>query len=340
MRVVAAGGGTGGHLFPLLAILEEMNRRTEIEVLFFSVEGKIDDRLVRRDHPSYDVVPLEIRGLKRPLHSLENLSRIFEYLKVVGRIRRRVREFDPDLALLTGGYVSAVVGFALPKKIPIFVHEQNVVPGLANRYLMGRARKIFLSFEESLEFVPDEFRGKVEITGNPVRDLSFSKSILNVPDGLVLVLGGSLGSELINSTMEKVYEMDRESFYVHSTGDDSWTRRLSRFENVLASNFLDHMPLFWRKARFVIARAGASTVGEMMYHGVGGILVPWRGSAESHQMENAKAAAKRLDVEILSEEDVNPDLILERVRASVYRRRTPSKNPAVGIVESIMEEIP
>jgi len=339
VRIVAAGGGTGGHLFPLLAILEELGFRVKTDVLFFSVKGKIDDRLVRRDHPSYRIVPLKLRGLKRPIVSYENVGRAWRYLAEYAKVRKHIRAFKPDVAVLTGGYISAVVGFAIPSSVPIFVHEQNVIPGLANRALLRKARKFFISFEKSMEYIPECWRWKVEVTGNPVRDLRFSKEKIEVPDGIVLVLGGSLGSEFLNSLMEKVYELDKGNFYVHSTGSRKWTERLSRFENVLTRDFIEHMPIYWRKSKFVIARAGASTIAEMIYHRVGGILVPWKGSAESHQLENAKIAAERLSVEVLDEEELRPEYVVEKVKRSVYHRKSPLTNPSKKIVDSIMEEI-
>ncbi len=333
MRIVAAGGGTGGHLFPLLSILEEMEKRVDLEVLFFAVEGKIDERIVKREHPSYKLVSLNVRGLERPILNLKNLSRIFKYARAFLKVKKHLKDFKPDAAIFTGGYVSAVVGFTFSRKVPIFVHEQNAVPGIANLFLSKKARKVFVSFDETLGYFKN---ANVIVSGNPVREIFYTKRKIDIPDGIILVLGGSLGSELINSVMEKVYESVKDEIFVHSTGSAPWTERLSRFENVIAFDFVDFMPLVWRKAKMVIARSGATTIGEMIRYGVGGVLIPWKGSAGRHQIENALALKKLMRVKIVDEGDLKAKTVIE---ALGDWRQEGRGNPVKIIVDEILEEI-
>ena len=337
MRILAAGGGTAGHLFPALAVLEEFQKNTDVRVLYAVVSGKIDDKIVKRDHPSYEVVPIRTRGLYRPLYNPKNLKRIFQYIREISKIKKAAERFDPDIVFLTGGYAAGIVSMAIKKRYKIFIHEQNAVPGLANIYASRFAEKVFVSFERSKNYFSEDARSKIRVVGNPIRETFYRKELLDIPDGIVLVMGGSLGSEEINSLMEKVYEIDRKNIYVHSTGSEDWTKRLTRFPNVIARNFFESTPILWRKAKLSITRAGATTSFEMIRYGVRGILIPWKGSAESHQMENARVVEERGYGKILT--DPSPEMIVEFVNKAVYNPVFGVPNPARLIYREIMEAI-
>ena len=153
------------------------------------------------------------------------------------------------------------------------------------------------------------------------------------------MLGGSLGSEDINRFMEEVYKVDRENIYVHSTGSREWTERLSRYSNVKAYQFIDFMPVLWRKSKFVLARAGATTVAEMLYYRKQGILIPWEGSAESHQWKNAEEAKKQGFAEIFNIHSLSVGYVIERINSVKYETVGFSENPSEVIYTKIMEEI-
>ncbi len=337
MKILAAGGGTAGHLFPALAVLEEFQKHTDVEILYITVSGRIDEMVIHRDHPSYRTLPIKTRGLYRPLYHPKNIIRGFQYLREIRRIRRVARTFDPDFVFLTGGYSSGIVAMALKNMFPLFLHEQNAIPGLANLYAARFAKKIFLSFEEAKVHFPESFSSKIEIVGNPIRKVFFKKGCLDIPDGVVLVMGGSLGSIEINLLMERVYEIDRKNFYVHSTGSDEWTRRLSRFPNVLARSFFECVPVLWRKAKFSITRAGATTVYEMIHYGVRGILIPWRGSTDAHQIENAKIVERAGLGMVLS--NPSPKKIVEMVNQAIYNPVFSNENASNIIYKEITEAI-
>ncbi len=337
MRILAAGGGTAGHLFPALAVLEEFQKNLEVRILYVVVSGKIDERVVKRDHPSYETVVIKARGLYRPIYSPKNLKRVFQYIQEISKVRAAAEKFKPDFVFLTGGYAAGIVAMALKRRYKVFVHEQNAVPGLANIYASRFAERIFVSFESSKGYFPKSARSRIKVVGNPIRDVFYTKERMEIPDGIVLVMGGSLGSEEINSLMEKVYEIDDENIYVHSTGSREWTERLSRFPNVIARDFFESTPAIWRKAKFSITRAGATTSFEMMRYGVKGILIPWMGSAESHQIENARAVEKAGYGKILV--DPSPETIVEFVRRAVYNHNFGVSNPAKLVYKEIMEAI-
>jgi len=334
-----AGGGTGGHLFPALAVIEEFQRKHDVEVLYFAVKGKIDEKVIKREHPSFQVVLIRTRGLKRPLYSPSNVKRAFDYIREIAKIKKYLRFFKPDFVLSTGGYAGGLLAMASAGKYPLFIHEQNAKPGIANLNSSKYAKVIFLSFERSKLYFPKEVWNKITVTGTPVREIHFSKRLVKIPDGIVLVLGGSLGSEDINKFMEKVYKVDKNNLYVHSTGSEEWAEKLSKYQNVIAYQFIDFMPTLWRKAKFVVARAGAATVAEMMYYKKRGILIPWEGSAESHQHLNAKEAEKAGLAEVLNISSLNVDYVIEKINNVKYETTGVMKNPSDLIYQRIMEEI-
>ena len=337
MRILAAGGGTAGHLFPALAVLEEFQKHENVEILYVVVSGKIDEKIIKRDHPSYKTITIKTRGLYRPLYNLKNLKRVFQYAREISKIKRTAKKFGPDFVFLTGGYAAGIVAMALKGKYRMFIHEQNAVPGLANIYASRFAERVFISFDRSKDYFPGSVRSKIKAAGNPVREVFYRKEPLDIPDGIVLVMGGSLGSEEINSLMEKVYEIDNRNIYFHSTGSKKWTKKLSKFSNVVARDFFESTPILWRKAKFSITRAGATTSFEMIRYGVRGILIPWRGSAESHQIENAHAVEEKGYGKILT--DPSPEMIVEFVNKAVYNPDFGVPNPARLIYKEIMEAI-
>jgi UDP-N-acetylglucosamine--N-acetylmuramyl-(pentapeptide) pyrophosphoryl-undecaprenol N-acetylglucosamine transferase len=337
IKVAAAGGGTGGHLYPLLAILETLAKRVDVKVLFFAVKGKIDERVVRKDHPEFETVSIDVRGLLRPLHHPKNLWRTLKIGIATIEVKKHLKRFKPDLVVLTGGYISGVVGLAAKDLgIPIFVHEQNVVPGLAVKVLSQYAKKVFVSFERTRDYLR-EWQDKIVVTGCPVRETEKEAPLKD----FVLVLGGSLGSEAINELMEKVYPELQETQFVHSTGSDDWTERLSAFPNVTALTYIDPVGAYWKKAIASISRAGASTIAEMMYYGVPGILIPWEGSAESHQLENALEAERLGYGIVIREKETSPRKIIESIDKVVKKGKIEKmkENPASKISEEILGEI-
>lgn len=339
MKIAAAGGGTGGHLFPALSIIEKFQRKHDLEVLYFAVKGKIDEKLIKREHPSFQIVPIKTRGLKRPLYSPSNVKRALDYIREILKIKKRLRSFKPDFVLSTGGYAGGLLALASGGKYPLFIHEQNAKPGLANIRSSRLAKKIFLSFKESMKYFSKEVQNKIIVVGNPIREIHFSKRFIDIPDGIVLVLGGSLGSEDINKFMERVYKVDKKNIYVHSTGSKEWVERLSKYQNVMAYQFIDFMPVLWRKAKFVIARAGATTVAEMMYYKKQGILIPWEGSAESHQRLNAKEAERMGLAEVFNISSLSVDYVIEKINNVEYKIAEIMENPSDLIYKKIMEEI-
>ncbi len=339
MKIAAAGGGTGGHLYPALAVLESLSLLdSNIEVLYFCLERGLESRIIPSEHPEYRIVAVDLRGLERPVFSPTNIKRLLKILKVKSMITSEAKEYD--LAFVTGGYVSFPVGRAFSDQgKPFFIQEQNIVPGLANKVLSTYATKIFVGFEESIEYFPRSVRNKIVVTGNPIRIKEADS--WNEADDFILVFGGSKGSQFLNSIMEQIYSEDNIRTYVHITGDSNWTKRLSRFKNVLAYDYIYSMSAVWRRARAVVARSGALTISEMLHFGVPGVLIPWEGSAGKHQVLNALYLERMRRGVLLRERDCSKTRLMDAIRTAekLGRQEEKKQNPALTVAKLILEEM-
>lgn len=338
MRVAAAGGGTGGHLYPALAVLEALALKEKIDVTYFCLERGLESRIIPVEHPEYKFVAVDLKGLERPIFNPVNLGRLLKIFRIESMIASEVK--DCDFGFVTGGYVSYPVAKMCKKSgKPFFVQEQNVLPGLANKVLSKSARKILVAFEESIKYFPDSAKKKIVVTGNPIRVKVCSSSQFG--EGYVLVIGGSKGSEFINRLMEEVYKIEKGMKFVHSTGDSTWTKRLSQYENVQAFDYIHDMSCAWKGAEAVVSRAGAIAVSEMLYYGVPGVLIPWEGSVGNHQLFNAMYLEKIGRGIVVREKDLTPKQLLEKLLSAIKLGRKDEKrdNPAEIIAKIVLEEL-
>jgi len=319
-RCVFTGGGTGGHIFPALAVLEEFRRRfADSEVLYVGTMG-IESRIV----PKRGIPFAEIGSVP---HDRKKLLSIFpEISSMAGSIRkagRLIRDFRPDFILGTGGYVSAPSMFAgWLNKIPLFLHEQNAVPGLANRMLNLLARKTFVTYEESVRHL---FRqGRVIVTGNPVRreivtvdraeayrffDFSPEKTT-------ILAFGGSIGAASINkafaSALPSLLNKYKGIQVVFITGEREFAHYSDVLKDEIAKNkclklfsFLDKMYYALSIADVTVCRAGATTLAEVTAAGKCTVLVPYPHATDNHQFKNAVALSARRAAFLITDSDLS-----------------------------------
>lgn len=296
MRVVIAGGGTGGHLYPGIAIAEEVIRRRG-EVLFVGTSRGLEARVVPA--AGYSLELLEVSGLKRmgPWAMARGLARVPPALARSWGILRR---FRPDVVLGVGGYASGpVVLAAALGRLPTAIQEQNSVPGFTNRMLGRFARAVFIAFEEArAHFKAD----KIHLTGNPVRRRFLNAVAATGPRrrgrGL-LVVGGSQGARAVNDLVIGVVEIlaKRGSLppIVHQTGPSDLDRCKERYAAlgaaVDARPFIEDMVTAYADAALVIGRAGALTLAELAVLGRPAVLVPLPTATDDHQRRNAEAFA-------------------------------------------------
>ena len=303
MRLVVAGGGTGGHLFPGIAVAEEfLSRDAANEVLFVGTEHGIEARVLPR--LGYRLECIATTGM-RGKNRLSQLKGVVLLLKSYFQSKKIVNEFAPDIVLGVGGYASGPLMLAA-RRFPCrrFIHEQNAEPGFTNKKLASIVDKVFLSLEESSRFFP---AAKTLVTGNPLR-----KEILQqVQPGAVkregtdtfnlLVFGGSAGAHSINMAMIEALPLLRgvssQLAIIHQTGDKDLNEVKEAYckegFNAEAHPFIHNMAEAYHRADLVICRAGATTLAEITACGKACIFIPFPFATDDHQRKNAEALVEK-----------------------------------------------
>ena len=318
VRVLIAGGGTGGHLFPGIAIAEgfRMSEPTA-RILFIGTGNPMEvSTLSKRgfDHVSILAEGLKGRGIWRQLRSLLKIP--VAIWQALGIIRR----FAPDIIIGLGGYASGPVALAARwAKKKIVIHEQNTLPGLTNRLVGFIADRVFVSF-------PDDYHrfqeAKTLITGNPVRRELLALGSRGKKQGLftVLTVGGSQGAHAINTAMVEALdhlENPKGMTFIHQTGakDAAWVRQAytSRHLKAVVEPFFVDMAGAYDAARLVVCRAGATTIWELMSLGKPAIFIPFPFAANNHQELNARYVAEAGGAEIILEQDLSGPVLAERL---------------------------
>jgi len=295
-RIIVTGGGTGGHLFPGIALAKAMQRRLPgSRILFIGTRRQLDQQTLKEydfELDSIHCMGLKGMGMMHRLHSFMQLPRaILEAFKIV-------RRFQPDLVFGVGGYVTGPVLLAAGLQgIPVCIHEQNSVPGLANKALSRIARRIFLSIPCRYPF-PEK---KTALTGNPVRreiiTASSARQQWIPPEVALLVLGGSQGAHRINMlVLEAVGILEKRRkdglYVIHQTGRADMNEVKSRYEQMgvkaLVGDFFQDMAGLYSRADLVISRAGATTLAELSVMGLPALLIPYPFAADDHQKTNAQ----------------------------------------------------
>lgn len=325
LRVIFAGGGTGGHLYPAIAIAEAFQRRVQkFDCLFIGTSRGLEARVVPQLGHRLELVP--VRGLLRKV-TLSNLLVPFYLMKSIWQCLRLFKTFDPHLVVGTGGYVSgpALLAAWLSKR-QFVVQEQNSFPGLVNRWWGERAAAAFLSFEESKKF----FRRQehLRVVGNPVRaslalgDRQAAAGRWNLrPDRpTLLIFGGSQGARRINELVLEILPQlaALTSFQV------LWAAGPAHFEKIAphAANmpnlkivpYFDDMASAYTLADFVLCRAGASTIFELTNCGLPSILVPFPFATADHQTFNARALEEAGAARLLVEKELTAEKLLNAIR--------------------------
>lgn len=310
-RVIISGGGTGGHVFPALAIANEIkSRNPDCSILFVGAIGKME--MEKIPQAGYRIVGLPITGLQRKW-SLSNLLLPYKLLRSIFLAKDIVRQFKPEAVVGVGGYASSALLFAAHLlKIPILIQEQNSYAGLTNKLLAGKAKRICVAYEGMEKYFP---ANKLVVTGNPVRselynavnmDAATAKKDLGFsPDKpLALVIGGSLGARTINQSIQNAIPdvFDAGVQLLWQTGKHFKPDTLG-YAGIKASQFIADMCTAYAAADIVVSRAGAISVSELALLGKPCILVPSPNVAEDHQTKNAKALTDKHAAIFVSDAD-------------------------------------
>lgn len=325
-RVVISGGGTGGHLYPALAVGRKLlETDPTLRLTFVGSRRPVEIRIM--DEQGVDFVPLRIEGLKnRGLRSIRGLALLpFSFLKPLALLVR----LRPQLVVGVGGYSSGpVVLLASWLRIPTLILEQNVRPGYTNRLLLRRAKKAVAAFETTLP----AFRGKGVWLGNPVREEFHGMPAKAAGPALsILVSGGSQGSRFLNRTLTAALPLLREKRelleIVHQTGKDdiAWVEKAygdSGFAGATVAPYFPDMAARFRRADLVVSRAGATTCAELIASRRPSLLVPFAAASENHQELNARELEKAGGAEVLLERNLTPEVLAARILYYLGHRDT------------------
>lgn len=306
LKILITGGGTGGHVFPAIAIADAIKKmRPDTEFLFVGAHGKME--MERVPKAGYAIEGLNIAGFQRSL-SLQNLSFPIKLVRSLWKAKSIVKKFQPDVVIGTGGYASGPVMRAAQRMgIPTLIQEQNSFAGVTNKLLGRRASKVCVAYDHMEQFFAEE---KIVFTGNPVRadivhlEGKRTEGIqyygLDPDKKTIVVIGGSLGARTLNNAMRdnvEYFEKHPEIQVIWQCGKfyeyEYSAMETAKLPNVQCRAFIDRMDLLYAVADVVISRAGALSISELCLVGKPAILVPSPNVAEDHQTKNALALVEK-----------------------------------------------
>jgi UDP-N-acetylglucosamine--N-acetylmuramyl-(pentapeptide) pyrophosphoryl-undecaprenol N-acetylglucosamine transferase len=315
MRAILAGGGTGGHVIPALAIAQELQKQYQAEVLFIGTSRGIENRLVPA--AGFPLRLIEVGALKN-VSLTKRIKTIFDLPRSVWESRRILSEFRPDIVIGVGGYASGPAMLAATRmRIPTLAFEPNVIPGLANRLIGPWVSAAAVHFAETR----GRFRRSV-VTGVPVRQAFFEiASSTGNPRPTLLVFGGSQGAHAINQAiiqcLPELLKQVPDIHIIHQTGERDYNDAQAAYQRASASAevypFINDMPAFFARADLVVCRSGASTVAEITAAGKPAIFVPFPRAADDHQRVNAQALEQAGAAILLEETKLDMVWLVETV---------------------------
>ncbi len=316
MRVIIAGGGTGGHVIPGLAIAQELKNNYNVEVLFIGTARGIENRLVPAAGFSLRLVKV---GALKNVSVATRLKTTFDLPRAVWESLRIFSEFRPDVVIGVGGYASGPAMLAaIVRRIPTLAFEPNVVPGFANRVVARFVSEAAVHFAETSKYFP-----RCSVTGVPVRQAFFNVANNRNGNGnpTLLVFGGSQGAHAINRAVLDAAALLRERIpklhIVHQTGERDYNDAQAVYANIGGDaevyRFIDDMPSIFARADLLLCRSGASTVAEMAAAGKPAIFVPFPRAADDHQKRNAEALEKAGAAVMIEQSNLTPGNLVETV---------------------------
>lgn len=317
MRAILAGGGTGGHVIPALAIAQELQKLYSAEVLFIGTARGLENKLV--PPAGFPLRLVEVGALNR-VSLGTRLKTYFGLPSAIWQARRILAEFNPDIVIGVGGYASGpAMMSAIMRGIPTLAFEPNVVPGFANRVVARWVSAAAVHFEETSKF----FRN-AEITGVPVRQAFFQAATRSSgAQPTLLVFGGSQGAHAINQAMiQSLPELLKQApaiHIIHQTGEGDYNDAQAAYQRAGASaevhKFITDMPAFFARADLLLCRSGASTVAEIAAAGKPAVFVPFPRAADDHQRVNAQALERAGAAVVLEETKLDEVWLVETVSA-------------------------
>jgi UDP-N-acetylglucosamine--N-acetylmuramyl-(pentapeptide) pyrophosphoryl-undecaprenol N-acetylglucosamine transferase len=321
IRVIISGGGTGGHIFPAVAIAKTiLQKNPDAEILFVGAEGKMEMEKVPA--AGFKIIGLPIVGIQRKL-TLKNLVVPFKIIRSLFKARRIIKDFKPDVAIGVGGYASGpLLRAAASAGIKTLIQEQNSYPGITNKILSAKVNTICVAYEGLEKYFPKE---KIILTGNPVRpevtklegknERAFEHFKLDRQKKTVLVIGGSLGARTINLAIQKwASELLKQNIQIIWQTGKGYFETASSFQNssglssLHVHEFIKDMDLAYAAADIIISRAGAMSISELCLVKKPVILIPSPNVSEDHQTKNAMSLVQRNAAILLTDADTSEKL--------------------------------
>ncbi|ULQ49765.1 undecaprenyldiphospho-muramoylpentapeptide beta-N-acetylglucosaminyltransferase [Liquorilactobacillus nagelii] len=321
MRLLISGGGTGGHIYPALALIEQLKKRDpQAAVLYVGTHRGLENKIVPA--AGIDFKTIEIQGFKRSL-SLENFKTVYLFLRSVETAKKIIRDFKPDVVVGTGGYVCGAVVYAAARMhIPTFIHEQNSIAGVTNKFLSHFVDRIGICFPEAANEFPEK---KVVFTGNPraqqvanIQPTNYLEKLgLNPNKPTVLIFGGSRGARRINeATVAALKNFADKPYQVLFVTGGVHYQKIKQLINNLPTNvvvkpYIENMPQILPEISCIVGRAGATSLAEITALGIPSILIPSPYVTHDHQTHNAQSLVK-ISAAVMIREDQLDEAILTK----------------------------
>ncbi len=364
LKVVISGGGTGGHIYPGISLAYELkDRNANNDIIFVGTERGLESKVIPRE--GFKFIKIKAQGIQRKI-CLENLIAIIIFFISLIQSYKIIKNYKPDVVIGTGGYVSgSVVLMAALLGIPTFIHEQNVIPGITNKFLSHIVKAIFLSFDQSRRYF--KRKSKLILTGNPIRfknlehvnNKDYQIFKLNSFKKTILVFGGSKGAASINRAVVKGVNLIK-GFIKNQwqvlliSGSDDYEKIIEiigKDNNIFSVEpYLYNIEKAYALADLAICRAGATTLAEISACGLPAILIPYPHATNNHQEINARVLEREGAVELILEKDLSGkklakvllDLLKNKNKLEIMAKKSgelSNVNSAKKIVNLIYEHI-
>ncbi len=334
MKIVFVAGGTGGHINPAVAVASEIRRLDpSSEILFIGTEGRMETRIV--PDAGFEIKTVKMNGFSRKMSIsgiIENIKTVFLTLMASVKSKKILKEFNPDVVVGFGGYVTGpVLNTAVKMGIKTAIHEQNAFPGVANKALAKKVDRVMLTSPQAEKYM--SCKNPPVVTGLPVRrsiikaDKDFARATLGVnnSDMLVLSMGGSLGADAVNNAvveMLSILKDEKNIRFLHATGKfGTWVGEkltekgvaYGEGTNIEIREYINDMEVCLPACDLVISRAGASSISEIQILSKPSILIPSPNVAENHQFHNAMTLVENGGAEMIEEKDLSGKALAEKI---------------------------
>jgi len=351
MKMIVSGGGTGGHIYPALSLVDYMEKNIKNhDALYIGTSDGLESQIVTQKGVPFQAI--HVQGFKRSL-SLDNIKTILYFLKAIKQSKKIIDEFKPDVVVGTGGYVCAPIVYAAHKKgVPTIIHEQNSVPGLANKFLARYVDKIAICFEEAANYFD---KSKTVLTGNPraqevaaiqpnkrLEDLGLDQSLPTV-----LIFGGSRGALSITNAMLEALPVlaDKPYQVLFVTGKIYYDNVLKQMDTELKNHsrlrivpYIDQMEQVLVNVDLVVGRAGATSLAEITSLGLPSILIPSPNVTNDHQTKNAQAVVQHGGATLVTDAELTGEKLVKEIDSIMLNpevcKRMAKASKALGIPDA------